>query len=394
MDILLLGNGFDLSFGLPTRYTDFIKVVQCLIDNEQSIPTKVAEILKPLGLDYEYAKDVSLDVDAVRSMIDLSKMNIWFDYFKNKINVENNTWIDFERELSYINRLLNILMNNDNDGVISFDINSKHRGLDQELLYVINNFYSHFFIKRQRNCGELLSFKFKDDFFVEYPPQSKNMVLNKNKVVSRLHDDLDRLSDCLRIYLISFVDNPIRNNPHLKGDCKIKYNRVDLALTFNYTNTYEYIVGDEISTLHLHGNVNERIVLGYNPDADDYTVPAETTWLEFKKYYQRAFIDANQILIRFQKIVKSRRESNELFVMSFSLSSSDEDIIRLIFEHMSKITIYCHNDDAKKEYIHNLIQIYGKAEYDNLVYDKELTFLTGHNQLISYFNRTRAADFL
>lgn len=27
MDILLLGNGFDLSFGLPTRYTDFVKVV-------------------------------------------------------------------------------------------------------------------------------------------------------------------------------------------------------------------------------------------------------------------------------------------------------------------------------------------------------------------------------
>lgn len=392
MDILLLGNGFDLSFGLPTRYTDFVKVVQCLIDNEQSIPTKVAEILKPLGIDYEYAKDALLDADAVRRMIDLSKTNIWFDYFKNKINVENSTWIDFERELSYINHLFNIVMSK--DGVISFKIDSKHRDLDQETLYAINNFYGHFFIERQRNCGESLSFRFKDDFYIEYPPQSKNKVLDRNKVVSRLHSALEELSDCLRIYLLSFVDNPIRNNPNWMGNCKVKYNRVDLVLTFNYTNTYESIVDYEINTFHLHGNVNEKIVLGYNPDADDYTVPAETTWLEFKKYYQRAFIDVNQILIRFKQIVKSERGGNELFVMGFSLSSSDEDIIRLIFEQMSKITIYCHSEDAKKEYIRNLIQIYGKAEYDNLVYNKQLTFLTGYDQLISYFNRTRLADIL
>lgn len=32
MDILILGNGFDLAHGLPTKYTDFLEFVETFVN--------------------------------------------------------------------------------------------------------------------------------------------------------------------------------------------------------------------------------------------------------------------------------------------------------------------------------------------------------------------------
>ena len=49
-NVLLLGNGFDISFGLPTKYTDFILVMHYLIMNENHFPEEVSHILKQAGV--------------------------------------------------------------------------------------------------------------------------------------------------------------------------------------------------------------------------------------------------------------------------------------------------------------------------------------------------------
>lgn len=39
MNILVIGNGFDLAHGLPTKYVDFLEMIQCFksITNEPNI---------------------------------------------------------------------------------------------------------------------------------------------------------------------------------------------------------------------------------------------------------------------------------------------------------------------------------------------------------------------
>ena len=39
MNILVIGNGFDLAHGLPTNYVDFLEMIQCFksITNEPNI---------------------------------------------------------------------------------------------------------------------------------------------------------------------------------------------------------------------------------------------------------------------------------------------------------------------------------------------------------------------
>lgn len=160
-------------------------------------------------------------------------------------------------------------------------------------------------------------------------------------------------------------------------------------MTFNYTNTYEMLFSQhsQIDVKHLHGNVDTEIVLGYNPDSSDYRVPANTDLLAFKKYYQRAYYDTNRELILFNNIVSRNRTDVEIIVMGFSLSRSDEDIIRTIFEPATKITVYCHSDKDRSKYLHNLVEIYGKDGFDELVYGKNLRFIIGTEELKCFLMR-------
>ena len=45
MKILLLGNGFDLNYGLPTKYIDFLKVIDFLRSNIQYNITTVGSVM-------------------------------------------------------------------------------------------------------------------------------------------------------------------------------------------------------------------------------------------------------------------------------------------------------------------------------------------------------------
>lgn len=80
MNIIVLGNGFDLVHGLPTRYTDFLKYCRDY-DSENM----------PISNDQAIANEFSESI----------KDNIWLSYFlKITPNLdEDKTWIDFETEI-------------------------------------------------------------------------------------------------------------------------------------------------------------------------------------------------------------------------------------------------------------------------------------------------------
>lgn len=80
MNIIVLGNGFDLAHGLPTRYTDFLKYCRDYDDNHMPI---------------------SDDQDVANEFAEYINKNIWLTYFlKTTPNLdEDKTWIDFEIEI-------------------------------------------------------------------------------------------------------------------------------------------------------------------------------------------------------------------------------------------------------------------------------------------------------
>ena len=74
MNILVIGNGFDLAHGLPTSYKDFLEFT----DNYMS-----------------YAK--SINDNLLSELKTLVSNNCWLEYFKR--TYIGNGWIDFEKEM-------------------------------------------------------------------------------------------------------------------------------------------------------------------------------------------------------------------------------------------------------------------------------------------------------
>lgn len=80
MNVLIVGNGFDLAHGLPTKYSDFIGQVNDKSEFYQFLIDKPKSNLK------------------IYNRVKNSKV---FRYMKSQCN-QNNGWVDFENELKAI----------------------------------------------------------------------------------------------------------------------------------------------------------------------------------------------------------------------------------------------------------------------------------------------------
>lgn len=132
-NILVIGNGFDLAHGLPTRYIDFMNYLNAIdilyafksirdtsttdvspestinknyidyvIDNNSNISQVLREnILEKYH--NEWAKDFPKKLMNIFSK-DTSKINSWYEYFRHLIkkNKLQDNWIDFEAEISEV----------------------------------------------------------------------------------------------------------------------------------------------------------------------------------------------------------------------------------------------------------------------------------------------------
>ena len=67
------------------------------------------------------------------------------------------------------------------------------------------------------------------------------------------------------------------------------YPEMNKVFSFNYTNTIETLYASEEKVYHIHGNINDNIVLGVNPDKHDEIENIDTLFIQFKKYFQRVF---------------------------------------------------------------------------------------------------------
>ena len=100
MNIILLGNGFDLAHGLPTTYTNFLDFLKI-------IGAKNNRIIYDIQLN-EQLSDIMRNndnSDTLNTIRNLCTNNIWAKYFFERNNMYPN-WCDFESEIEYITQNL------------------------------------------------------------------------------------------------------------------------------------------------------------------------------------------------------------------------------------------------------------------------------------------------
>lgn len=399
MNILVIGNGFDLAHGLKTKYEDFLKFTQTYLEYDEAYrkkpeikevwedaPEEEKYILLHMGNMFDQNKKLYEELGS------LIKHNVWLKYFysiyESRKQEGKDGWIDFESEISRVIQALD---------AYNIEIESEMR--NGEYIAPLNkgalNIIRPFILDSEIGIG-LGMFSFGKDF------------INRKK--RNLLTDLKRLIRCLEIYLCEFVTtddvkklNDITNLPI-----------IDKVISFNYTDTYEKIYKPDrfVKFDYIHGkaDVNKTVetnnmVLGVDEylQGDDRNQNIE--FIEFKKYFQRIHKETGCEYRKWLKEMESddiyerivehtyghvnevvdyiirRTAYHKIFFYGHSLDITDKDIIRaLILAQRTHTTIYYLDKEDYARKITNLVKIIGQDELisrtggvDRSIFFREIT---------------------
>ena len=216
MNILAIGNGFDLAHGLNTSYMDFLKVIDTFSEKIDLTNGPDAFLKKYKGMkienkvrEYIFLKwSNALNDDKLNRLIEIKEKNFWIWYFIALLDEKEkpkNTWIDFESQIKYVIVQLENAINS-NTLVIG---ENKIEGISPQI------------------STYLLMRKPKFDHY--------------NEIIELLENDLNELIYCLEIYLVKFINDTVNEGLVEAYSPDIQNTSFDKVLSFNYTKTFELL---------------------------------------------------------------------------------------------------------------------------------------------------------
>lgn len=392
-NVLVIGNGFDLYHFLPTRYVDFLKTINRLIELENEGRLEQCQYIKylwgpgsPIFQQDEYIQkcyevhtqkmqSVELNRDRIRELVKISKNNAWIKYFQSCLE-KDIRWIDFEKEignvLSAIQKLF--LLDNKANDLVNGIVFEHLLSLDLKTIDILEHLpfvvYSDIvFYLKEEYCKKGIG----NEYYIG---------IDKEKIFEKLEQDLGRLAKALCIYLKEFVQKIAIDK---SADNPVFYN-IDKVLNFNYTDTYRKLYDSKVEIKFIHGNINNEengIVLGVNNDTKDELQEMDTSLIRFKKYYQRAI---KETFYSVEDFLDDETVQYQVAIVGHSIDMTDRDVLVGLMDHpRSKLTIYYHNEKAHGEQVVNFISLVGKSRFDELRNQKKVIFspLKEYNESLS-----------
>lgn len=355
-NILIIGNAFDLTHKLPTRYTDFMTFVDGweslyksmkngkFNNNKNSIHTPDDG---KMSLDYiPTFLDVSpkyYNMGTVDRFNDLCKKNLWLKYFKNKKYVKPN-WVDFEKEIEDVVKAVC----NYYKMLPSLNGKKPNNYFDGETITATDLF---------NDDDPRLFPSIHELSFSDLTPT--NITSSKVRTIDNMLTNLNTLIEMLNIYFTEFIDKIEidKLSPDILAIGEMN------VVTFNYT---DYIKKySNVSQVHyVHGKTSKdctemnTMVLGIN----DEEIP-DNDYIRFFKYFQRIqkrtgteykhWIETPVLLNGDQTVVH---------IFGHSLANNDKSVLSFFLENkdVDKIVIYYINQNAYEDMIINLVNMVGK----------------------------------
>lgn len=326
MNILLIGNGFDLAHGLPTRYTDFLifcemilkvieisKVDKTILKNRAKYERWINDFNSKMFANCTDAYDTlessaneifcseqkekiyrSICRDCLennfyssRSIKELSCLlyrNFWVEYFRNDKTYQKENWIDFENEIRKV--------------IVKLDFDMHENVMDDDIVNQCNSFlrdkYSKFAAKNKETGKFCVEITFKD-------------------IRDELLDALNKFIRAFEVYLSVYIEKMdirvilpdirdiVKNQKEVSSEnTKNIVSTYCKVINFNYTNTYErtYFKNNEVNFSeivdYIHGEAksyntinSNNMVLGIDEYLLDDRKNKDVEFIAFKKYFQR-----------------------------------------------------------------------------------------------------------
>lgn len=361
MNILIIGNGFDLAHKLPTKYTDFLDFLENVRILKEEMPQNLEQLSDKIDENlrqYLFNSNSSrLDINSkhqnyITEMYELSKDNLWITWFNQERKLNKTLgkyWIDFEAEISKVIQKIESTL---------LELSPIEECIDNynELRFELNKYpIFNLFINKIYDID-------------------KSDEINMERITEKLHNDLNKLIRCFEIYLEDFVKNI--DISQLSLDI---YNlNVDKILTFNYTNTYQKLYYTDVDCDHIHGKADinnniesDNMVLGIDDYLNEDEKFTNTNFIEFKKYYQRLIKGTNCDYKKWiDEINQTKRfTKHNVYIFGHSLASTDRDILLNFIENEKTIiTIYYNNSNQYSDQICNLVHLIGPDKLNEWVH--------------------------
>ena len=289
MNILIIGNGFDLAHGLPTKYADFLKFIDFFYKHKAQESSRLELIAGEDINCYKYFTDLfnskqDSEFDqylydqsrkTIHELSDLCKDNAWIKYFsevyKSREQKGKDGWIDFESEISLIIQTFNSVSRDIQETIQKGGVGTV---LSQRQLNVLA-----LFLEKMDSSSGMATHVWKKEE-IDFWKQ-------------KLLEDLNKLTRALEIYLSDYISNFMLGNglPDIKN---LPY--LDKILSFNYTCTYQRIYGEHpfLEFDYVHGKADLRndiqstnMVLGIDEYLEGDARDKDLEFIEFKKFFQR-----------------------------------------------------------------------------------------------------------
>lgn len=404
MNLLIIGNGFDLAHDLPTQYKDFLKFVNlanAILDDDLDT-IKNIEISD--GNDNKEIKKTKDFKEFINSLIDkenfkyieelhkLSIDNLWINYFTkylsdNKLSLNKN-WIDFETEISnFVKRLESlsktkqIYLIKHYDKAINNDV-PRFEAPSSDIVYLENlvpNITKEEYAYPNRESYCLVPIDFFEDL--------------KEKLI----EDLKNLIRSLEIYLSLYINN-LDTDLRIPEISNIRYN-IDHVLSFNYTNTFERLYAkSNVEYDYIHGKAildNDadscQLILGIDEYLDENERNENIEFIQYKKYFQRIYKRTGRKYKDWLKKIDNYNRTSghyhgkdniNIYILGHSLDITDKDILKDLIMYNKKdnpkkeitsvkVTIFDHNQKATASHIANLVRVITQDELIDSVYSKD-----------------------
>ena len=340
---VVIGNGFDLECGLPTRYTDFLQFLTSAKNISESVELKYKklrpEIMKKLS-----DSDISSWDDVLHSF--------WFSHFVKASESIRSGWMDLENEIDRVVTIIEQSMTLPGGKLLKMDdavtINQDEplRGELSELLVDVP-----------------IQFSWRVQDYIEYQ-------ITYQELAEKLIDDLDIFISALERYLRDYV---LTIEARVTENIETLIHQVERSerrhiLSFNYTDSFESILsgcGIKAQYCYIHGKIGNggknTMVLG----VDEHLTGKEyIPFAPFCKYNQRIFKETDSNYMDWLRFIDEPEVLRRgLTIFGHSLGLSDRNVLKaFIMSRQMETTVFYRRSKTFTRMIGNLTEMIGRDE--------------------------------
>mgnify|MGYP002625382075 CR=1 FL=1 len=396
MNILVVGNGFDLAHGLPTKYSDFLDFITLyitkyhpgwvrwgLVDDNDNDEDKWKN--RRWSFYHAVLESLKSDVSAQTKQLFDKHGDDFYALLTSEDSLKNFQCNSFLRyclhEYSYKKTL-----NRDFSWIdIEDEIQRFILALEPEIktLSELKNISV-----RVRNCINYENVDAKL-FFI---PTITDALISKNipdeylkqAVFGLLFGELEKFNTLLKLYLKTTMKTLDKGNRHFLinsheinlGQGTQRGIEIDHVLSFNYTDTAEMYVPKE-KIRFINGSLDSsKIILGIeNPDLSKTIEFCKNKMHLFFKNTQRVLYNSSREYEKWVTVLKYAKNkeissSVDLHIIGHSLAISDKYILVSLMLGANKVVIYSHSEKDRQNKISNLYQLLGDELFSKHVENK------------------------